>query len=266
MKRGFLSISLLICLGGCATAGFRPPEYSYRAEGATDSVAIDTANMVHVQYYLRGITDTFDRMIRQAEGLKLATELPIIGAGVFAPTWLALGKSTDGAIYAAGAGAAGGALSNYFGLRNREAAVAVARSAITCVNREYVSQMTTGRTLAGLLDSAKVISLAGTSDAHTMAQSLSGSPGSAAEIASAGDIAIGAADEIISKLKIKLAGMGAAPDYGTILKDLQAKQKLADAQSETVDSLQALSKSQKAIAKSMADYPVRIATCVAQFQ
>ena len=172
MKSRSCSLLVLFALTGCATAGFRPPPYSYLAPGAKNSVAMDTSNVVHVQSYLRGATDSFDRMVRQAEWLKHGTELPIIGAGVFAPTWLALGKSTDGAIYAAGIGAAGGALSSYFGIRGRETAVVLARSAITCVNREYVSQITTARGLASLLDSSKAASLASSLDARTLSQSL----------------------------------------------------------------------------------------------
>lgn len=266
MKRGSCAILLALALSACATAGFRPPSYTYQpAGGKTDPVDLDSGNVDHVKAYLRGVTASFDEMVRQAEWLKHGTELPIIGAAVFAPTWLALGKSTEGAIYAAGVGAGGGALSNYFGLRGREAAVVLARSAVTCVNREYISQITTARSLGSLLDKSHALALAATADADMLAKSLATSPTSAGEVGSAGDVAIAAADEIISKLKVKLAGMGSVPDYGSILKDLQAKQKLADASSGAVEA-SGLSPDEKSIAKSMADYSVRVATCVAQFQ
>jgi hypothetical protein len=262
--RNLLSAALFT-LGGCATAAFPTPDYSYRDPTTGDVNPIVTSDVVQVQSYFRGVVDSFDVMIRHAELVKHGTELPIIAAGVFAPTWLALGKPTNGAIYAAGVGAAGGALSGYLGLRGRESAVVLARSAVTCVNREYVSQFTTARGLASLLDTARASSLVVATDTKVLSQSLVSSPTSAGDAGSAGDIAIGAVDEIISKLKIKLAGMGTIPDYSAIVKELQAKQKLADAHSGVV-ALSALSADQKTIAQSMTDYPVRIAACVAQFQ
>src|SRR5688572_24915883 len=128
------SLTLACCtsmvLSSCATVAFKPPPYSYLAPDAasgTKPTPLDANNSVHILSYLRGVTDTFDTMLENSEKLKYATELPIIAAGIFAPTSLALGGNPDHAIYAAGVGAAGGALSSYFGVRTRQIHVAQAR-------------------------------------------------------------------------------------------------------------------------------------------
>ncbi|KTE09459.1 hypothetical protein ATE71_12870 [Sphingopyxis sp. H115] len=235
---------------------------------------------MHVLSYLRGVTDTFDTMLENSEKLKYATELPIIAAGIFAPTALALGDNPDHAIYAAGVGAAGGALSSYFGVRTRQAHVAQARGAITCVNQQYVDQFARARNLAYSTLRSRVVTASltqATIDAEAklaMSQNstlelLSAMPAEASavsgDVASAGAIAIAAADEVISRLKIKLASVGTAPDYAAILKDLQDKQALAAAKKDDPAAKAITNAANKAIIDALADYQVKITECLAKF-
>ncbi|WP_235588010.1 hypothetical protein [Sphingopyxis sp. H115] len=270
---------MALSVGGCATVAFKPPPYSYSAPN-TAAVALDSTNSVHVLSYLRGVTDTFDTMLENSEKLKYATELPIIAAGIFAPTALALGDNPDHAIYAAGVGAAGGALSSYFGVRTRQAHVAQARGAITCVNQQYVDQFARARNLAYSTLRSRVVTASltqATIDAEAklaMSQNstlelLSAMPAEASavsgDVASAGAIAIAAADEVISRLKIKLASVGTAPDYAAILKDLQDKQALAAAKKDDPAAKAITNAANKAIIDALADYQVKITECLAKF-
>ncbi len=275
---------VLVCctslvLGGCATVAFKPPPYSYKAPGAA-AVALDATNSVHVLSYLRGATDTFDMMLENSEKLKYATELPIIAAGIFAPTTLALGNNSDGAIYAAGVGAAGGALSNYFGVRTRQVHVAQAREAVTCVSREYANQFAEARTLgvsivegrsraAGdnvVATAAKTAPVLTATSSTLLSITLDGAATSVAgTVASSGDIAIEAANSIISKLKVKLAGVGTAPNYSDILNDLKAKQALSVERQQEAQTKAGANAFSKAAIASLADYPLKIAECVAKF-
>lgn len=276
-------LALVCCtslvLGGCATVAFKPPPYSYKAPGAA-AVALDATNSVHVLSYLRGATDTFDMMLENSEKLKYATELPIIAAGIFAPTTLALGNNSDGAIYAAGVGAAGGALSNYFGVRTRQVHVAQAREAVTCVSREYANQFAEARTLgvsivegrsraAGenvVATAAKTAPVLTATSSTLLSITLDGAATSVAgTVASSGDIAIEAANSIISKLKVKLAGVGTAPNYSDILNDLKAKQALSMERQQEAQTKAGANAFSKAAIASLADYPLKIAECVAKF-
>lgn len=276
-------LALVCCtslvLGGCATVAFKPPPYSYKAPGAA-AVALDATNSVHVLSYLRGATDTFDMMLENSEKLKYATELPIIAAGIFAPTTLALGNNSDGAIYAAGVGAAGGALSNYFGVRTRQVHVAQAREAVTCVSREYANQFAEARTLGASIvegrsraagdnvvaTAAKTAPVLAATSSTLLSITLDGAATSVAgTVASSGDIAIEAANSIISKLKVKLAGVGTAPNYSDILNDLKAKQALSVERQQEAQTKAGANAFSKAAIASLADYPLKIAECVAKF-
>lgn len=276
-------LALVCCtsliLGGCATVAFKPPPYSYKAPGAA-AVALDATNSVHVLSYLRGATDTFDMMLENSEKLKYATELPIIAAGIFAPTTLALGNNSDGAIYAAGVGAAGGALSNYFGVRTRQVHVAQAREAVTCVSREYANQFAEARTLGVSIvegrsrangdnlvaTTAKTAPVLAATSSTLLSITLDGAATSVAgTVASSGDIAIEAANSIISKLKVKLAGVGTAPNYSDILNDLKAKQALSVERQQEAQTKAGANAFSKAAIASLADYPLKIAECVAKF-
>lgn len=268
-------------LTGCATAAFDPPAY-YHAASASDStlVALDSTDVVQVTSYLRGATDTFDRMLKNSERLKHATELPIIGAAIFAPITLAIGNHTDQAIYAAGVGAAGGALSNYFGLRDREGAVALARGAVTCIEQRYSEQVSQARSLTYMFQLAfKPTAALGLADIQARANLYltqnstmllaTGLIGKAApvagDVASAGSIAVAGTNEVISRLKQHLAKMGQAPDYGAILKDLQAKQAAADAKKPAAAGFVESRSAADLMIASLADYPVHITECVDKF-
>ncbi|WP_184643414.1 hypothetical protein [Sphingopyxis sp. JAI128] len=270
---------MALAVSGCATIAFKPPPYSYSAPN-TAAVALDSTNSVHVLSYLRGVTDTFDTMLENAEKLKYATELPIIAAGIFAPTALALGDNPDHAIYAAGVGAAGGALSSYFGVRTRQAQVAQARGAITCVNQQYVDQFARVRNLAystlrsrtatanlaqTMIDAEAKQAMSQNSTLELLAAMPAEASAVSGDVASAGAMAIAAADEVISRLKIKLASVGTAPDYAAILKDLQDKQALAAAKKEASAAKAITNAADKAIVDALADYQVKIAECLAKF-
>lgn len=262
-RSSVVAIVLPAVLGGCATAGFSPP--AYVAPTDAQEVSFDAQDPEHVSSYARGAISTYDRMLRNSERVKFATELPIIGAAVAAPLSLAIGNHTNRAIYLAGAGAAGGALSGYLDMRTRSGYVAKARSATTCINREYVNQIVFAKSLAKT-DKAGIVS-----STSTLATDLIDEAAPIkADITGAGPIAVAAVDDVISNLKLRLADLGTAPDYSAILADVKAKQTVADKKTE---ESQALANTKAAAVSAeyskeaieyLAGYQVRITECVAK--
>lgn len=241
-----MTAGCMLALTGCVTAGFRVP--------ATDSSVVLGSDQGAVEY-LRGLTRTMDSMISEGEFAKAAFELPIIAAGVAVPTALALGEGKKLAIYGAGLAGAGTALSSYVTPRQRVTYVAQARDAVVCIERRFVHQLITANQ-AGLVtgnsfaafapDQAKLTTYAAIAD----------------QVSGARFIAISGSDEVVTKLKLRLSNLGAAPDYGKIVADLrklydQAETATADAKSKGL---------REDTAKDLAEYEARVAECVAKIQ
>jgi hypothetical protein len=88
-------------------------------------------------------------------------------------------------------------------------------------------------------------------------------PAIASDVAAAGRIATAATDEVTSKLKMRLASLGAAPDYSSIVRDLQSKYELAKSKTQVANAFIA-SEGDTVLAESLSEYTAHVAECVAK--
>lgn len=292
-----------LSLSGCTSAGFERPDFTYSkslgqaggqmvhsgqtkshddqdqvqdqenqsADGAGETTSdvepLDVSDPEQVLAYLRAHERTFDKLIKSAETAKNLTELPIIGAAAFAPTWLALGKGSHPAIIAAGGAGGLGALSQHISPRERATNAALASSAVTCVKREYSTLMTNATGLAALADTQFVYNRNSITSLFSPMRTYF--PVLSQQVATAGIVATTAAEEITTKLKLKLANLGQTPDYGAIATGIAAKMEEGKAQliqNEQAKLLENNSDKEAimALAKLISEYGANVAICVAK--
>jgi len=211
-----------LSLGGCATTAFNAPVWPCKFDSATrkcnGDAAMNARKASQVDGYLRANIAKYDQLISDAETGKVVTEVPIILAAVGGATAVALGANTDVAIGAAGIGALGSGMSNWIKPRERQGYVVQARSATTCILREHTQ-------LAADAVAASLATYDATNDReYTTGSNATTYVNASAQVENAGNLALAASDEIVSKLKTRLAGIGSAPDYGAIIEDLRRKQ------------------------------------------
>lgn len=298
-----LVIGTALSLSGCASAGFERPDFTYSQSSGqaggpmvnsgqtkphdvqdqtqhqqdqpdndgvqiiSDVKPLDVSDPEQVLAYLRAHERTFDKLIKSAETAKNLTELPIIGAAAFAPTWLALGKGSHPAIIAAGGAGGLGALSQHISPRERATNAALASSAVSCVKREYSTLLTNAAGLSALTDNKfqpdknNVTTLVSPMRTYF--------PGLSQEVATAGIVATIAAEEVTTKLKLKLANLGQTPDYGAIAASIAAKLEAGKAQLNQNGQVSLLDSNPNkeaiiALAKLISEYSANVAICVAK--
>ena len=294
MRPSFFQAALagisLVALSGCATSAFKAPLWDYRK---STSVPTD------VQSYLASHIAVYDRLMGQVEDAKAFLEIPIIPAAVVGTTGLALGASKDLPVVLGGGSAILSSGSSYLAPRDRLLAIVQARAATVCIRREYVEQLELLKAL-GLLApavgvsgplsveidrSGNVVSAGGTQAAAAVVMkefALAAAQGRAPlvptqraddvpliadQVSGVGTIAVAAEDEVVTGLKSKLVGLGAAPDYGAIVTSLQQRFKDAEAKAGRTTGTQNFapgSEGSDEAVKRISEYSARIATCKAK--
>ncbi len=222
-------------LSGCATASFRAPIWPCKVKAVDDSgkggargsgdvgssCSFDSTasdrEIDTVSSYLRANIAKFDQLIADAETGKVITEFPVIGAAIGGGTALALGSSAKVGIVAAGIGALGTSTAAWMKPRDRVNYIVQAREATVCVLREQTQ-------LAIRAQATSLANYSGTARAYSAGTFATDYPAATAQISNSGALALATSDEIVSKLKTRLAGVGTAPDYASILEDLKKKQ------------------------------------------
>jgi hypothetical protein len=233
------------------------------------------------------------------ENAKAFLEIPIIPAAVVGTTGLALGASKDLPVVLGGGSAILSSGSTYLAPRDRLNAIVQARAATVCIRREYIEQLELLKALGLLLpavpaseplsveiDRSGQVIVAGEQQAAAAVVMnetiLAAAQGRAAlvpttkadevpliadQVSGVGTIAVAAEDEVVSGLKSKLAGLGAAPDYGAIVTSLQKRFKDAEAKAgATLATRNVAEESEGAndAVKRISEYSARIATCKAK--
>jgi len=280
----------LVALSGCATSAFKAPLWDYNK---STSVPTD------VQSYLASHVAVYDQLIGQVEDAKAILEIPIIPAAVVGTTGLALGASKDLPIVLGGGAAILSSGSTYLTPRDRLSAIVQARAATVCIRREYIEQLELLKAL-GLLApavgisgpvsleidrSGNMVAAGGTQTAAAVVmnetilaaaqgraplvptQRAEAAPLIADQISGVGTIAVAAEDEVVSGLKSKLAGLGAAPDYGAIVTSLQQRFKDAEAKAGGTTGTRNFAPGGSGVeeaVKRISEYSARIATCKAK--
>lgn len=272
--KNFVFLLSMFCLTSCASADFERPRFGhYKEEHKQDGKPkakigeddgnwerLDVTKVSHVEQYLRYSDATVVGLISQGEATKYLTELPIIGAGIFVPTSLALGKSNNRAIYGSAVAGAGGLLTSYLSPRERAKTAAEAEVAISCISTAFNDQMTQAASLGSVTMDDDVT----TTDISNGVAALF--PDLAAEVSGAGRRAIDSTNMIFSRLRLNLLNMGSAPDYAAIIKDMQQKMQVSEGMTSAKVGLPTTpSAAQTAIAKHLSEYPIRLAECVAKY-
>lgn len=276
-----------LLLSGCATSAFRAPLWPCKLEqttagdrgskiGGTDlSCKFDPnasdRQVDTVSSYLRATIATYDHLIRDAEAGKAITELPVIGAAVGGGTALAMGSGAKVGIVAAGIGALGTSTSAWIKPRERVGFVVQAREAATCLLKEQSE-------LALSAEAAALATYANPSRTLGNGHYADAFPAASAMIRSAGSISLAASDQVVSRLKVRLAGLGSAPDYSAILGEFRKAQEqsaTALAADKTTSSGHALVTAKKVGDPSppsddqvrfILDYTQRVLTCTNKMQ
>jgi hypothetical protein len=276
-----------LLVAGCGTSAFQAPVWS---------PSDNSASRTDVGTFLRSHVSTYDRMISDLERGKSILEVPIIPAAVIGATGVALGASTDLPIVLGGGAAGLSAGSAYLRPRDRLVLVVQARAAAVCVHSKYNDQVRTaiaGGYLAeqGYAGPAQISPIVGETTDERRAReaenrrrayrsTLVGSAATALHITPAldnlgpvkvqvsdvGEIAVEAAEEVVTRLKLRLANIGTAPDYGAIVTDLRTR--FDDARASAVQG--AVVKAKVATLttldveqiKKLSEYSARIAECL----
>ena len=272
-----------LLLGGCGTSAFRTPAWTLNHSSTTP---------VTVEQYLQQHVRVYDRMIEDLEAGKHILEVPIIAAAVVGTTGVALGANTDLAIVMGGAGTGLAAGSNYLNARQRLGFVTQARAATVCVNREYVDQVELATALNLLAPGGAPVELTeeqlaqetpqqrrsrelrelpfrqASAEGRLMllptARLANGLSLLRPQVAGVGRIAVAATQQIVSRLKSRLANIGAVPNYGQIVADIRASYE--DAENRVNLSGANLTDSEEALIRDIAEYSARVDECVAQIQ
>lgn len=226
-------------------------------------------------------------MIEETEIGRVALELPVVVSSVAIPAGLALGKSGKFAIRMATVGIAGSAGSNWIQPRQRLGHIVKAREAVTCVRREFNFQKSYEQALTTLV--AAYIQRAAMTPPppppgqqfNTAAPLTTATLGARWNVAlglSSGDslenarIAVGAADDVVSRLKARLVEVGSLPDFSSSLAAVRTQYENAQAKAKaTTEATKAFSlvpegqstDLQNAVQK-VKEYPARVAECVAK--
>jgi hypothetical protein len=280
----------VVALSGCATSAFNAPLWDY-----TKSTSVPT----DVQTYLSSHIDVYDKMIGKVEEAKALLEIPIIPAAVVGTTGLALGTSKDLPIVLGAGGSILSSGSTYLTPRERLTVIVQARAATVCIRREYIEQLelskalgllapavpvsgpvsleidragnmipaATSRTAVAVVMNERVLAAALGRAPLVPTSRVDEAPLIADQVSGVGTMAVAAEDEVVSGLKTKLAGLGAAPDYGAIVTALQQKFKEAEAKSAGTTGVQSLvagSGGADEAIKKISEYSARLATCKAK--
>ena len=272
MNRKMLSAAagfMAFALSGCATTAFQAPiwpcSFDATTGKCTGSAAMDAQKANLVDGYLRANVFKYDQLVADAEAGKVITEVPIILAAVGGATSVALGASTKVAIGSAGVGALGSGFSSWVKPRERIGYIVQSRAAATCILREH-TQLTVAAASAG------IASYDTTADRKYAAAGLAATYANASvQVANAGTIALAASDEVVSRLKVRLAGVGSAPDFSGIIEEMRRmKEQAAAGLVADKAALRALagvmSPPSDAEIAYISEYSVRIDTCVAKMQ
>ncbi|MEP7005161.1 MAG: hypothetical protein ABI810_04200 [Sphingomonas bacterium] len=295
--RALAVVLIASLIGGCGTSAFKVEPWTVTSSSTTPST---------VDKYLRDQIGTYDRMIGELEAGKGLLEIPIIPAAVIGATGVALGARPDLAIVMAGGSAGLSAGSAYLRPRERLGFVVQARAAAVCINREYLEQVLLAQSLGLLaprnepfvpLTPAEINQLK-PEELHKYNLELQTRPDTfarraaegqlmllatdaandfpeiAPQVAGVGKVAVMAADDVVTRLKTRLAAVGTTPDYGAIVTDL--RQRFDDAhtrtnQAQTNRSVMFAANSLTAVRvtdadiKQLAEYSARVAECVAKF-
>lgn len=279
-----------LMLAGCGTSAFKAPVWT---------ASSSTASRTDVGSFLRQHVETYDRMIADLEAGKTVLEAPIIPAAVVGATGVALGAGTNLPIVLGGGAAGLSAGSAYLRPRDRLALVVQARAAAVCINTQFNDQARTaiaGGYLVELSGPAEPQLAAVAEETQQQKQSRErenqrravvaarnrgistalgltdelGSLGSVGvQVYDLGGIAVDAAEEVVTRLKLRLANIGSAPDYGAIVTDL--RQRFDTAEEQTADTVASLVTAKKALTtadevriKRLSEYSARVAECVAK--
>ena len=284
-----LSAVALLGLSACATADFK-------AETWRESSS--TASRTDVESFLRQHIATYDTMISDLEQGKAALEWPIVPLAVVGATAVALGSGGDIPVVFGGAAAGLSGASNYVRPRDRMGFVVQARGAVVCVHRQYAEQVRLALALGYLVQLNDPIDTSGWKDppkgrpnfnnqrlGYLQARARGGSnlalgttdsiyslAAASVQVADVGSIAVGGAEQIVDKLKLRLSSVGSAPDYSTILTDL--RQRFETARDEATQAIAEREKRRlaKTLAadptdaqlRTIAEYSARVAECVAK--
>ena len=284
MKIHFMLIGTLT-LSGCGTAAFKPPAWT---------IAQSTTSVTDVGTFLRGHVTTYDRMIDDLETGKSLLEFPIIPAAVIGATGVALGASTDLPIVLSGGAAGLSATSSHLRPRDRLLLVVQARAAAVCVSTQFSDQVrsaanagylniltsgyqalepapsteteqskvlreTTNKEIA--YNNAKAVGIA---QAVAVTDAVSELGAAHMEVFDVGGIAVNASEEIVTRLKMRLANVGSAPEYGAIVTQLRTKFETAEKNSQ--QAILALadgtSDTKAAQIAHISQYSARVAECL----
>lgn len=225
-------------------------------------------------------------------------EMPIIPAAVVGATSVALGASTNVPIVLGGGAAGLSAGSAYLRPRERLALVVQARAAAVCINTRFNEQARmaiAGGYLVELVPGTRDLEhppageipqqrqererrnadiavtnarQRGITNALAVTTQTDALGEVYPQVYDMGSIAVEAAEEVVTRLKLRLANVGSAPNYGTIVTDLRQRFDTARTQSETtigaLNAKKATTASEQALIKSLSEYSARVAECVAK--
>lgn len=283
--------SLPLAASGCATSDFAVPPWP---------AAFRTDSPPEVAAQLRAHVAVFDDLIKKAEGAKGNLDALVITSALATPAFLAWGAGVESVTALAAAGGAGVAGGNYVQPRQRLTSIIQARGAMVCVSREFENQATIANAhgLTVPQDLPETVFVFG-SDGKLLrekggepktevrskrflsliaSEKLASMNAISGQVTGAGRMALLAADDIVTKLKLSLAGIGSAPDFAAIVRDVEGKLNKAEADAETAgEQFVSAEKTRnknftadepdpalQAAIKELSEYPVRLTQCVAK--